>query len=455
MSWREVNFDGLVGPSHNYAGLAFGNLASMQNRQNVANPKAAALEGLRKMRLLMEMGIAQAVLPPHPRPDIDLLRRVGFEGNEATVIARSFRTAPELLAASYSGSSMWVANCATVSPSPDSGDGRLHFTPANLTSQLHRSIEWPQTNVFLQAIFPDREQVIVHEALPASPYFADEGAANHTRLCGSYGEPGFEIFVYGRRAGSETRPRKFPARQTLEATQAIARLHRLDPGRTLFLQQDPQLIDAGVFHNDVIAVGNGPLLLYHERAFVDPPAAKAMIERAFAQQSAGEPLLVSVGDDEVSVRDAVETYLFNSQIVTLPDRAMSLVAPVECQENGRVRRWIEGLLVADNPVRSVEFVDVRESMRNGGGPACLRLRVVLSEHELARIHPGVLLDESLYKALVTWVEQFYRDRLEPDDLADPQLPDQIRTALDRLTQILGLGSVYPFQRTKYPMTKEQ
>jgi len=447
MAWREVNFDGLVGPSHNYAGLAFGNLASMRHRHGVSHPKSAALEGLRKMWLLTELGIPQAVIPPHPRPALDLLRQVGFRGNESTVIERAFRTAPRLLAASYSASSMWVANAATVSPSPDSGDGRLHLTPANLTSQLHRSIEAAQTGRLLRTIFPDRQQVLVHDPLPAGPYFADEGAANHIRLCGDYGEAGIEIFVYGRRAGSGDCPRKFPARQTLEAAQAVARLHRLDPQRTLFLQQNPPLIDAGVFHNDVIAVGNGPLLLYHERAFVDPPAARAQIARAFARPSAGEPLLISVGEDEVSVHDAIETYLFNSQLVTRADGAMYLVAPRECRDNARVRAWIERLLAADNPVTGVGFVDVRQSMRNGGGPACLRLRVVLSDAELARIHPGVLMDKSLYVALESWVDRFYRDRLEPDDLADPRLPGQIRTALDRLTQILRVGSVYPFQQS--------
>ena len=49
---REFNFDGLVGPSHNYAGLSFGNVASFSNVKSASNPKQAALQGLAKMRAL-------------------------------------------------------------------------------------------------------------------------------------------------------------------------------------------------------------------------------------------------------------------------------------------------------------------------------------------------------------------------------------------------------------------
>ncbi|EGF31557.1 Succinylarginine dihydrolase, partial [Oxalobacteraceae bacterium IMCC9480] len=57
---REFNFDGLVGPSHNYAGLSFGNVASFNNVKSVSSPKQAALQGLAKMRALAARGFAQA-----------------------------------------------------------------------------------------------------------------------------------------------------------------------------------------------------------------------------------------------------------------------------------------------------------------------------------------------------------------------------------------------------------
>ena len=136
----EVNFDGIVGPTHNYAGLAVGNLAATGNAGAVSNPRAAALQGLSKMRVLSDMGFAQGVLPPHERPSMRTLRSLGFSGTDEKILA-DVAQHPRLLQAAASGAAMWVANAGTVSPSPDTPDGRVHFTPANLASQLHRSIE--------------------------------------------------------------------------------------------------------------------------------------------------------------------------------------------------------------------------------------------------------------------------------------------------------------------------
>jgi succinylarginine dihydrolase len=84
-------------------------------------------------------------------------------------------------------------------------------------------------------------------------------------------------------------------------------------------------------------------------------------------------------------------------------------------------------------------------MNNGGGPACLRLRIVLTEAELAAAAPGVFMTDALYVTLVEWVKRHYRDRLAPDDLADPELHSESRAAGDELTKILGLGSLSPFE----------
>ena len=111
---REVNFDGLVGPTHNYAGLALGNVASMRHGGLEANPREAALQGLAKMKSLMDAGYAQGVLPPQQRPDLGALRALGFSGSDERVLARAAGEAPQILRAVCSASSMWTANAATV-----------------------------------------------------------------------------------------------------------------------------------------------------------------------------------------------------------------------------------------------------------------------------------------------------------------------------------------------------
>ena len=445
---REVNFDGLVGPTHNYAGLALGNVASMRHGGLVANPREAALQGLAKMKALMDAGYPQGVLPPQQRPDLGALRALGFTGSDERVLARAAGEAPQVLRAFCSASSMWTANAATVTPSVDAPDGRVHFTPANLQSSFHRCLEPATTGRVLQAIFRDEARFAHHPALPATPAFSDEGAANHTRLAGDHGEPGVHLYVYGREAfgwGSETTPapRRFPARQTREASEAVARQHGLADHQVVFAQQHPEAIDAGVFHNDVIAVGNGPVLLYHELAFLDEAGTlEALRERM------GAPLIpVRIPRKAVSLEDAVGSYLFNSQLLSNPDGTMTLVVPGECQENESVWRTVQDhLLAGANPIGEVVVKDVKQSMRNGGGPACLRLRVVLSAEERAALAGRVLLDDGLHDDLAAWVERHYRDRLAPEDLADPALARESLTALDELSRLLGIGSVYPFQR---------
>jgi len=440
---REYNFDGLVGPSHNYAGLSFGNVASFNNVKSVSNPREAALQGLAKMRALAQRGFAQGLLPPQCRPNFDLLRSVGFGGSDAEVIARAFRDAPAILSCAYSASPMWTANAATVSPSADTQDGRVHLTVANLNSKLHRSYEHTQTERSLRAIFHDQRHFAVHAALPGTPAFGDEGAANHGRLCADHSAAGVEMFVYGRVEfdAAAPAPRKFPARQTLEASQAVARLHDLREGCAVFVQQNPEVIDQGVFHNDVISVANGNVLFYHEQAFLDEQAALAALGGALsAQGSQLKPVRVAAG--QVSVADAVSSYLFNSQLLSKPDGKMALVVPQECKENEAVARYLDQMIASGGPIDELLSFDLRQSMRNGGGPACLRLRVALSPAEAAAVHQGVLMSDALYEKLVTWVERHYRDRLEPQDLADPQLAIEINTALDALSAILHLPGLY-------------
>ncbi|MGO1501840.1 MAG: N-succinylarginine dihydrolase [Marinobacter sp.] len=439
----EANFDGLVGPTHNYAGLSWGNVASKSNVNAVSNPREAALQGLEKMKRLADRGYVQGILPPHERPHIPSLKALGFSGTDAQILEQAAKSSPSILAAVSSASSMWTANAATVSPSADTADHRVHFTPANLSAKFHRSIEHAVTGRTLKSIFADEGYFSHHGALPSVSHFGDEGAANHTRLCGSYGEPGVELFVYGQAAFNEQAPapQKYPARQTLEASQAIARLHGLKNENAVFAQQNPAAIDAGVFHNDVIAVGNGNTLFYHDMAFLNEEQVLSDIR---ARLIGAELEAIRVSSAELPLEDAVASYLFNSQLLNTPD-GMLLAVPGECREVATVSRYLDRLLAAGGPITAVEVFDVKQSMRNGGGPACLRLRVALNDDELKAMHRGVILTDKLYERLTSWVEAHYRDQLAREDLADPMLLDEVRKALDELTGILGLGSIYDFQ----------
>jgi len=433
----EVNFDGLVGPTHNYAGLSLGNRASMEHARAVSSPRQAALQGLAKMRRLHRLGLVQGVLPPHQRPDPTALRRLGFE--PGTPLSDVAAVAPSLPAVLMSASPMWAANAATVSPSPDTADGRLHLTPANLISTTHRALEPEQALAILRGVFADRDWFRVHAPLPASLAFADEGAANHGRLCETHGATGIHLFVFGREADEPSIDGGFPRRQSRLAGQLIARSHGLHQARVRFIRQSAAAIDAGAFHNDVVSVVNENVVLAHEEAFDEGPEAVERLPGARA---------VIVPSSRVPLGDAVSSYLFNSQLVTLPDGSMRLIAPAEVAETPSAAAWVaEAVEDADNPIDAVDTIDLRESMRNGGGPACLRLRVVMTAQERAALRGRVIIDDDLLDRLERWVEQHYRDELCPDDLLDPALEDESLRALEELTTILGLPDVYPFQRS--------
>src|SRR5438270_6054376 len=172
---REINFDGIIGPSHNYAGLSLGNLASTRNAGQVSEPRRATLQGLDKMRANLALGLAQGIFLPHPRPNRRWLAELGTAIEEAE---------PILAANAMSASAMWAANAATVSPAPDTADGKCHLTVANLRTMPHRSHEWPATLAQLRLAFSS-SAFAVHGPVP--PAFGDEGAANHRPLAPSPG----------------------------------------------------------------------------------------------------------------------------------------------------------------------------------------------------------------------------------------------------------------------------
>lgn len=413
MSLVEINFDGIVGPSHNYSGLSLGNIASTNNAGAVAYPKAAALQGLEKMRHNLSLGLVQGVLLPHPRPNRDWLAALGT----------SAENAPDSLhPAAFSASAMWAANAATVSPPPDTADGRCHLTVANLRTMAHRSHEWPATLAQLRLAFADESRFAVHEPVPST--FADEGAANHMRLAASHGEPGVEVFVYGQRGGP------FPARQNLEACRAIARLHGLDPDRTLFVAQSEEAIAAGAFHNDVVAVANETLLFAHEQAFEEREEFHGALRALLPNVE-----ILEIPAAEVSLADAIRSYLFNAQLVSLPEGGMGLILPEEARETPSVWAWLGRMIGGNGPIRSLFVVDVRQSMANGGGPACLRLRVVADP---AAVDPRFLVNERTLSGLADVVEAHWPDRIAPADLREPDLWLQIEEARRRLLEALDL-----------------
>ncbi len=415
MALVEINFDGLIGPSHNYAGLSHGNLAATRNAGAISRPRAAALQGIAKMRANLALGLTQGMLLPHARPNHHWLRALHTD----------YAAAPlPLKAQALSASAMWAANAATVSPAPDTADGLCHLTVANLVTMPHRSHEWPGTLAQLRLIFA-HPGFAVHAPVPAP--FGDEGAANHMRMADRHDAPGIEIFVYGVAGG------RFPARQRIEASEAVARSHRLDPARTLFVEQSEAAIAAGAFHNDVVAVANGAVLFAHEQAFADKAGFYAALLDIMPTAQ-----IVEVPSLAVSLDDAITSYLFNAQLVTLPDDVMALILPEEARANPRVWAWLQTMIAGNGPIRRLEVVNVRESMANGGGPACLRLRVVADP---ATIDPRFLVDTGRLDRLAAVVEAHWPAAIDPADIGNPALIDQIERAHAALIATVGLTQV--------------
>jgi succinylarginine dihydrolase len=416
MALQEINFDGIVGPTHNYAGLSHGNLASALNLGSVSHPRPAALQGIEKMRANLRLGLHQGILLPHYRPNRPWLRALGVMSEQVP---------QSLQAPAFSASAMWAANAATVSPAPDTADGRCHLTVANLSTMTHRSHEWQETLQQLRLAFSDDRHFVVHSPVPAA--FGDEGAANHMRLARSHGEPGVEVFVYGVSGGA------FPVRQHVEASRGVARLHGLSPDRILIVQQSEEAIAAGAFHNDVVAVANEHVLFVHEHAFADADRFYSDLRRMLP-----EVQIIAVSSATVSLEEAVRSYLFNAQLVTLPEGGMALILPEEAGEPGPVFDYLKELVAGNGPIRRLFFVDVRQSMSNGGGPACLRLRVVADP---ATVDPRFMVDEAKLDRIEQVVSDTWFETLEPANLGHPDTERQAVWARKQLLDAVGLGAL--------------
>jgi len=416
MALLEINFDGIIGPSHNYAGLSLGNIASSSNAGAASQPRAAALQGVEKMRANLRLGLAQGFFMPLDRPNTAWLAGLATDMEHAE---------PHIRAAAFSASAMWAANAATVSPAPDTADGRCHLSAANLLTMAHRSHEWPGTIAQLKIAFADEQYFAVHPAVP--PPFGDEGAANFMRLCPSHGEAGIEIFVYGKTGGP------FPARQHVESSKAIARAHQLDPAKILFVQQSEIAIAAGAFHNDVVAVANERVLFTHEQAFENPDQTYAEIKRLMPDGQ-----IVIVPTDCISLADAIQSYLFNAQLVTLPTGGMALILPSEAQSNERVWSWLSEMVAGNGPIRELVPVDVRQSMANGGGPACLRLRVVADP---GTVDVRFIANEAKLDRIAEVIATHWPETITPDQLGDAALIRQVQNARAQLLRACDLAEL--------------
>lgn len=438
-STKEVIFVGLPGPTHHYGGLSRDNVASEKNRGNSSSPKEAALQVLDLMRLMISLGEKVAILPPLLRPHMPLLRQ-HFEGSNDAVIRAAALEAPELLEQACSSSSMWCANAATVSPVFDTKNSHLHITTANLFSNLHRRIEAEDTHYVLQQIFAEVPDCTVHMPLSAAAGMHDEGAANHMRFAPTHDAKGVEVFVYGA-DGSTRDPQS--ARQSLLASQEVMTAHQLPSKHALLVRQNPHVITQGVFHNDVIAVGHLNCLLAHELAF--DAGAKAFDQIGAAYKALHKDALheLIISEDDLSIEEAVHSYLFNSQIIGTAVDGMSIIAPQETEElfEGKAMKLLEALCArGDNPIRNVYTADLRQSMRNGGGPACLRLRVVMRDDQLEALtrQRHVCIDAELLEGIEETIHNHYPDHLTPQSLGNPLLYTACENALKSFSELMDV-----------------
>jgi succinylarginine dihydrolase len=201
----------------------------------------------------------------------------------------------------------------------------------------------------------------------------------------------------------------------------------------MFVEQSEEAIAAGAFHNDVVAVANEHVLFAHEKAFADRSALVVNCERLVPGFE-----LVEVPDAEVPLADAISSYLFNAQLVTPPDSEMTLVVPEEARETPSVWTWLQRHLVGNGPIRRVQVVDVRQSMANGGGPACLRLRVAA---DADRVDPRFLVDEAKLDRLSAVIAQHWPEEIANADLTSESLIGTVERARAALLDALELGEL--------------
>jgi succinylarginine dihydrolase len=432
--YREINIDGMIGPSHHFGGLGVENKASELNRAQTSHPRNAALQGLAKMELLDSYGIPQFYLPPPARPAWGWLESLGFSGSKASVLRDCYQEYPILLSAAFSSAFMWTANAASVSCGSDTRSGRAKIKLANLNANLHRSIEEAERLPQLETMFKAVAGVDVLRGLSSSRPLSDEGAANLMRFCTRAGSRGVYAFVYGSeqggsddaaghfQVGAGTRRRQ--PRQTRMASALLARSLDLEPADCFLMQQTSAAIDAGVFHNDVIATSHENVLVYHESAFHNSEESVAVIQKRFFEKTGQELETHLVASSDLRLDEAVDTYLFNSQICTDSQGQWRMFVPENCSQSTAVQTVLDRLRSQIPRLRTIDYCPLAESMRNGGGPACLRLRVSLTPAQIDQIPGSMRINSSTLSQLRKLVETEYPEKVEPSDFANPDFAGQ-------------------------------
>lgn len=427
----EFNIDGLIGPTHHFGGLGIGNIASESNRSRVSHPRMAALEGLSKMRKLYELGIPQFFLPPPKRPNGRWLKAVGFDHSNPDHWKRCFEFFPTVFSSALSSSFMWMANAASVSAGVDCKDGKSRVVVANLAASLHRGQECVERLTQLVDLFRYSNFMEIVAGIPGLTPLRDEGAANIMRLWNAHNHQGIYVFVYGdggrdtiEADGASTLLRSatlHPSRQTLLASRLVSNLLRIHDTRIHFVQQHSDAIDAGVFHNDVIATSHENFLLVHSRAFHNQPLELERISDAFLRQNGEALRILEIEESELALEEAVKTYLFNSQIVTLSDGHWMMLCPMECQQSESVQKMLRRIQNVESRIRDIAFVSLRESMANGGGPACLRLRAYASEREIRNLPAQYRIDDESLAFLEQFIASEYPEAVRLHDFLDGDL----------------------------------
>lgn len=399
------NFDGLVGCTHNYAGLSQGNLASMTHKNAISNPQQAALQGLKQMKLVYDIVGIQGFLPPQMRPNFKLLHHYGFVGTEAKVLEKAYEKRPDILAVAWSASAMWTANAATVTITDKN---HVHITPANLLTMRHRHQELEETAFTLKNIFY-QENYFTHHFPVTMP---DEGAANHMSIKGY--DKIYDIFVYS--------PTKavYPARQSLFSSQEIARNHECH--NPIFLEQSIEAVNQGAFHNDVVAISHDNFIIYHEYAFSDDTLLPSDI------------LKIKIPNMMLNLQEAIKTYLFNMRIIENNQNEYFMIMSYDVMENKNAQDAIDYIKQHNPRIKSVIYMDLQQSMANGGGSACLRFRVPLIEKN--SVQQSYLLNNDKFNKLNDFVKNNYRDTVKPDDLRDIDFAYECLAVYDKFNDFL-------------------
>ena len=369
---KQVFIDTIPGPTNHFGGHAVGNIASMNSKNNILNPQKAALEWLEKVKKVAMIGGNQFVLPPQRRP-----------------LTHKKKT---LTQSDISSSFIWMANAGLFIPRIDTQLENNQFIPANMKQSEHRNIEHPFHQYWLKKILK-YSKCNFHKILDIN----DEGSANSIRLWHKKNQCGVNIFVYGKPNA------RYPIRQSKSSCEKIINITK--PRHYILLEQTKEAIDAGVFHNDVIAFGFKNTIICHEKAFSNQKQELKKLKKIFTN-SLNAPLnIVEIANNSLSLNAAVKTYLFNSQVIEINNK-FELICPIEVKENPNSYKITEKW-VTNGLFNKVHFVNIKSSLKNGGGPACLRLCLYLNDNEVKKIPTKFKLDKTKYKKISKIILEHY------------------------------------------------